>query len=172
MTDSYPRFAVTCDAAVFSAREGRLTVLLIRRGKPPFKGDWAFPGGFVEIDEDLPDAAARELAEETGLEGLTLEQFHTFGRPGRDPRSRTVTVAYIGLLPTCERELRASDDAAEAAWFPAHDPPALAFDHNRILARALTDLRARDRQAIRRLLPSDTPDSAVEAIVQANNCEE
>jgi len=165
MSFTYPRFAVTCDATVFSVREGRLTVLLIRRGKPPFEGDWAFPGGFVEIDEDLPDAAARELAEETGLEGLTLEQFHTFGRPGRDPRSRTITVAYIGWA--CEGELRAGDDAADAAWFPAHEPPALAFDHDCILAHALADLRARDRQALRRLLPPDTADHAVDAFLKA-----
>jgi 8-oxo-dGTP diphosphatase len=129
----YPRPAVTVDAIVFSKREGRLFVALIKRGNPPFRGDWAIPGGFVDMDESLPEAAARELEEETGLVGIRLEQFFTFGDVHRDPRHRTITIVYTGYTPDELPPLKAGDDAGDAAWFPMDDLPNLAFDHKEIL---------------------------------------
>src|SRR5512143_988538 len=90
----YPRPMVTVDAAVFVCVKGKAKLLLVQRKQEPYQGSWALPGGFVEIDEDLPQAAARELAEETGLQDVPLEQLRTFGQPGRDPRGRTITVVY------------------------------------------------------------------------------
>ena len=88
---------VTVDAAVFAWVEGKAKLLLVQRKHEPYQGSWALPGGYIEIDEDLPEAAARELAEETGLKDVPLEQLHTFGKPGRDPRGRTITVVYFGI---------------------------------------------------------------------------
>ncbi len=132
---------VTVDLVIFTVRGEELRILLVRRGVPPFEGRWALPGGFVRESETLEEAARRELREETGIEGVYLEQLYTFGDPGRDPRGRTVTVAYFALAP--EAPLRASTDAAEAAWFPAARPPKLAFDHARILETGLRRLRAK-----------------------------
>ncbi len=126
---------------LFTARRGVLEVLLVRRARPPFRGRWALPGGFVEPDEALDEAARRELEEETGICGVYLEQLYTFGDPGRDPRGRAVTVAYWALVR--EAEPRPASDAAEAAWFPADRPPPLAFDHAGILRTALRRLRAK-----------------------------
>ena len=157
---AYFRPALTCDVIVFTILDGRLQVLLVRRGRPPFRGRWAIPGGFVEKDEPLEAAARRELEEETGLRDVYLEQLYSFGDPGRDPRGHTVTVAHLALvnparfeggtaLPTTRDpkpgtralSLRAGDDAAALRWFAAHRPPPLAFDHNRVLAVALERLR-------------------------------
>lgn len=132
----YPHPAVTTDAIVFTILSGKLHVLMIRRGNEPYLGYWAFPGGFIDIDEDLEDCVHRELREETGLSGIPLVQFHTFGRPNRDPRERVITVAYLGFLPADGLKLCAADDAAEAAWFPVGDPPSLAFDHEEVLSLA------------------------------------
>ncbi len=143
---SFPRPALTVDAAVFSRMEGQWRVLLIRRARPPFAGTWAFPGGFVEMEETLETAAGRELREETGLEGVALEQLHTFGDPGRDPRGRTVSVVYIGIAGEgTARTVRGGDDASEAEWHPIDAPPPLAFDHDTILARARVWLDAHQR---------------------------
>jgi len=119
--------------------EGQHNVLLIRRKNPPFEGRWALPGGFVDPHEPLEEAARRELLEETGVRPAHLEQLHTFGDPGRDPRGWTVSVAYLALLDwQAARSLQpeAGDDAAGVAWFDLLAPPPLAFDHADILACA------------------------------------
>jgi 8-oxo-dGTP diphosphatase len=144
-TYQYPRAALTVDCVVFGFDEGELKVLLIKRGLAPFKGRWALPGGFVRVDETLEDAARRELAEETGLTGIFLEQLYTFGDVKRDPRERIVSVAYYALVKLALTETRAATDAADARWFPVADPPALAFDHDSILETALTRLRGKLR---------------------------
>jgi ADP-ribose pyrophosphatase YjhB (NUDIX family) len=134
------RPAVTVDVVIFSLRDGDLKVLLIRRAAPPFKGRWAIPGGYVQPDESLDEAALRELEEETGLRDVYLEQLYTFGDPQRDPRGRVITVAYFALVSD-DVTARAGDDAAEAAWHSVYDLPDLAFDHAEILSYALRRLR-------------------------------
>jgi len=131
---------VAVDIVIFTLREGVLQVLLIRRGVPPFKGKWAFPGGFVEEAESLDAAALRELEEETGVSDVYLEQLYSFGDPKRDPRGRVLSISYFALLSS-ERELRSGTDAVDARWFPAYDAPRLAFDHRKILDYALVRLR-------------------------------
>jgi 8-oxo-dGTP diphosphatase len=137
----YERPSVTVDVVIFSVVGGGLKVLLIKRKKWPFEGMWAIPGGFVDMDESLEGAAARELYEETGVEGVYLEQFYTFGQPDRDPRTRVISVAYLALVDAGQLHPRAADDAADVGWFSVHDPPSLAFDHVDILKRALQRLR-------------------------------
>ena len=132
---------VTVDVVIFSLRDARLHVLLIRRGAMPFKGRWAIPGGFVHDREPLDTAALRELREETGVEDVYLEQLYTFGSPDRDPRGRIITVAYYALVSSELSPLRAGTDAAEARWFPMDRLPQLAFDHRKILDYALERLR-------------------------------
>jgi 8-oxo-dGTP diphosphatase len=122
---------VSVDVMVFGFFAGKVKLLLIKRGKEPYKGKWAIPGGFLDIDEELEAAAARELAEETGLINITLEQVQTFGSLGRDPRGRQITVAFMGT--TSQHKLKAGDDAAEAKWFDIEKlPKNLAFDHNQM----------------------------------------
>jgi 8-oxo-dGTP diphosphatase len=142
-TYEYPHPAVTTDAIIFTIRDEQLKLLLIRRGEPPFKGSWAFPGGFIEMDEDLESGVRRELQEETGLTDVDLEQLYTFGDPNRDPRERVITVAYYALVPTDHVVLNAADDADAADWFSMDDLPPLAFDHDDILAMAYERLCAR-----------------------------
>ncbi len=137
--------ALTVDAVVFGLDDDDLKVLLIRRGAAPFRGRWALPGGFVALDEDLESAARRELAEETGVHDLYLEQLYTFGAVDRDPRGRIVSVAYYGLVDLHDHRLRAATDAADAAWFALDDLPRLAFDHDGILEAALERLRGKVR---------------------------
>lgn len=141
MPEEYPRPMVTVDVVILTLREDDLQVLLIRRKNPPFAGMWAIPGGFIGIDEPLEKAALRELEEETGIRDVHLEQLYTFGDPGRDPRGRVITVAYLALLPPDRTTVRAGDDAADARWWSVHNLPPLAFDHDRILACALERLR-------------------------------
>lgn len=136
-TYDYPRPAVTTDVVAFTLIDAARHILLIQRAIDPGKGQWAFPGGFVDKDEDLMDAARRELAEETGLTGLSLHQFHTFGEIGRDPRGHTISVAYTGFVSPEQQAVQAADDAADARWFPLTGPPPLAFDHDHILEKAV-----------------------------------
>ncbi|HEX5833566.1 MAG TPA: NUDIX domain-containing protein [Pyrinomonadaceae bacterium] len=131
---------VTVDVVIFTIQQGVLKVLLVKRLIDPFIGQFAIPGGFVLEDEDLEQAAVRELREETGVSDVYLEQLYTFGKPDRDPRGRVVTVAYFALI-SADRELKAGTDAADAAWFPINDLPPLAFDHAAILDYALERLR-------------------------------
>jgi 8-oxo-dGTP diphosphatase len=133
----WPRSMVTADAAVFAFFDGKPRLLLIQRKIEPFKGRWALPGGFVEIEEDLPEAAARELAEETGLTNVPLEQLCAFGKPGRDPRGRTITVAYFGIAEKDWGQIKAADDAADAQWFDIDRLPSMAFDHDEIARCAI-----------------------------------
>lgn len=145
MSSTHPGFAVTVDLVVFTIVDGALNVLLIRRGSEPYAGRWALPGGFVGIDEDLDTAAERELVEETGLAEPAghLDQLASYGTPGRDPRGRVVTVAYLALLPDLPTP-SAGTDAAAARWRPVADIHAgeLAFDHHRILADGLERARS------------------------------
>jgi 8-oxo-dGTP diphosphatase len=143
-TYDHPRPAVTVDMILFAYQNGELTVLLIRRTHEPFRGRWALPGGFIGENEDLSDAARRELKEETNVSNVYLEQLYTFGEPGRDPRSRVITVAYFALLSTDEvaqQHVRSGSDAGEARWWSIYDLPELAFDHQQILNYALQRLR-------------------------------
>ena len=144
-TYEYARPALTVDCVVFALDGGDLKVLLIQRGQPPFEGRWALPGGFVRVDESLESAALRELAEETGLADVYLEQLYTFGDVGRDPRERVVSVAYYALVNLPATAVRGATDARDAAWFPASDLPTLAFDHDRIVAVALDRLKGKVR---------------------------
>ena len=132
---------MTVDIVIFTLREGSLQVLLVKRGVPPFEGQYAIPGGFIRGDESLEEAALRELHEETGMRNVFLEQLYTFGDPKRDPRGRVITVAYYALIASDKLSLVAGADAAEAQWFPASGVPPLAFDHKSILDYALERLR-------------------------------
>ena len=139
------RPSVTVDVVVVARVHGRPSVLLVKRKNPPFAGCWAIPGGFVEPDEPLEEAARRELQEETGALSVRMEQIHTFGDPGRDPRGWTISVAYLATLSDDEVQAwrpRAGSDADEVGWFDLDELPVLAFDHGEILtyARRVLDL--------------------------------
>ncbi|MFD1095851.1 NUDIX domain-containing protein [Salegentibacter chungangensis] len=127
--------AVTVDSVVLCNVEKDFKVLLIKRKNDPFQDHWALPGGFIEDDEDLEDAAKRELKEETGVKVDVMEQVRAFGKPGRDPRGRTISVAFLSRI-FCEEELKPSDDAKEAKWFDIDNLPDLAFDHEEIIKAA------------------------------------
>jgi len=138
----YPQnIKLTTDALVFSRSSGQWQLLLIERGNEPFKGLFAFPGGFVEDDEDLEAAALRELHEETGMVLHHVKQLHTFGKPGRDPRGRTVSVVYYAIVDGDEHSVKGGDDAAAASWVNVKDITALAFDHKEVLDFALQLLK-------------------------------
>ncbi|MCL3782042.1 NUDIX hydrolase [Prolixibacteraceae bacterium JC049] len=139
-TYEYPRPALTVDAIIVAKRYDDFQVLLIRRKNDPFKGYWALPGGFVDAQESLKQACKRELQEETGLTGVPLKQFHTFGKPGRDPRGHTVSVVYYSVVNECYK-LQGGDDAEEARWFPLKDLPDMSFDHEEILKKFNSKLR-------------------------------
>jgi 8-oxo-dGTP diphosphatase len=130
------------DAAVFAFFRNKAKILLIRHGKKPFKGKWALPGGFIEIDEELEDAVLRELREETGLTGIRLEQMRTFGTCGRDPRGRQITIVFMGIAKRSQTTLKTGDDAANARWFDIKElPKDLAFDHNKVVAFGIWKLK-------------------------------
>lgn len=135
----YPHPSVTTDCVIFGFDGTRLNVLLIERGIEPYRGRWAFPGGFLKMDEDAEAGAKRELMEETGLETAYIRQFHTFSAPDRDPRERVISIAYYALVRISE--VKAGDDAAKAQWHSIDKVPALAFDHDLILRMATSELR-------------------------------
>jgi len=141
----YARPALTVDCVVFGLDEVDLKVLLIQRGQPPFRGKWAIPGGFVQVDETLEEAARRELEEETGVRGVFIEQLFTFGAVDRDPRERVVSVAYFALVNLRDHRIRAASDARNAAWFALDDVPSLAFDHDEMLDVAVKRLQGKVR---------------------------
>ncbi|GAC1447148.1 MAG: NUDIX domain-containing protein [Ktedonobacterales bacterium] len=139
----YERPSVTVDVVILTMRDRRLEVLLIKRKRWPFEGMWAIPGGFVNPDESLEEAAKRELEEETGVRDVYLEQLYTFGDPGRDPRTRVITVVYYALIRADHLNIHAADDAADACWFSIYHLPALAFDHSKILDYTCERLRGK-----------------------------
>lgn len=144
-TYDHPRPAVTVDMVVFSDRQEGRYVLLVQRAREPFKGDWALPGGFMEMDESLEQSAKRELVEETGLDIVQMEQVGAYGDPLRDPRGRVISIAYWTLLPpNANHHVKGSDDASRADWFPVTKLPALAFDHDRIIRDALKAMQIRN----------------------------
>ena len=131
----YPRPAVTADCIVFS-RYPKPQVLLIRRGNEPFKGEWAFPGGFLNMDETVQECARRELEEETGLVVQDIHLVGVYSRPGRDPRGHTVTPAFLSIMDY-PLDVCGGDEAAQAQWFPLNQLPVLAFDHGEIISDAM-----------------------------------
>ena len=130
----YPRASVTADAVLFAEKGGQIYVLLIQRGNEPYKGFWAFPGGFLEMDETVARCAERELEEETGIVLTGMQLVGIYSDVERDPRGRVVTAAYAAM--TTMPEANAGDDAAAAKWWPLNALPELAFDHDKILADA------------------------------------
>ncbi|MBK9263509.1 MAG: NUDIX hydrolase [Polyangiaceae bacterium] len=180
----YPKPSLTADVVAFSLDEGqRLSVLLIQRGRDPYAGHWAIPGGFCEPTETVAESAARELEEETGISGLPLEELRVFSRPGRDPRGWVVSIAHIAILPVDRRgEAKGSDDAKDARFFvitanadgtlslSADGKPSgsLAFDHDEMLAAAVARLEERAAVLVPKLFGRDmTPDEANRALHRA-----
>ena len=135
----YPHPSVTTDCVIFGFDGSKLKVLLVQRGNEPYKGRWAFPGGFMNIDESAEEGALRELQEETGLRGAYIRLFHTFTEVRRDPRERVISIAYYALVKM--QEVKSGDDATDAQWFDLDNMPPLAFDHEQILSKAEQALR-------------------------------
>lgn len=137
----YKRAAITADNVIFAydTTSKQLKLLLVKRGEEPNKGDWALPGGFLRMNETIEECAERELKEETNYENAYQQQFEVFSKVCRDPRYRVVTVAFYALVPM--REVVGGDDAQEARWFDIKNIPSLAFDHNRIVMKALQHLK-------------------------------
>jgi 8-oxo-dGTP diphosphatase len=139
---SYPRPLVTVDLFLIHVFQNKLEILLIQRKNPPFKNAWALPGGYVEIEEDLLSSAQRELSEETGINEISLTELGVFGKPGRDPRGRTITVVFLGILPLNQQvNLVPGDDAQEAEWFQFNSLPRLAFDHQMLIQTCIERFR-------------------------------
>lgn len=134
-TYKYPRPAVTTDCVVFT-KEEEPKVLLIQRGNEPYKGCWAFPGGFMNMEETAEECAVRELQEETGLTVKQIQQIGAYSKVDRDPRGRTISIAYLAIVDA-PAAVSGMDDAAKAAWFPLASLPDLAFDHQDIMADAI-----------------------------------
>ncbi len=141
----YPRPALTTDCVIFGFDGLALKVLLIERGIEPYKGMWAFPGGFVQMNESTEESAKRELREETALQNVFIEQLYTFSDVARDPRGKVVSVAYYALVNLKEHSIKAGDDAKKAEWFPVKNIPTLAFDHEKIFRMALYRLKGKIR---------------------------
>ena len=135
----YPHPAVTADCIVYNKEDDKIYVLLIQRKNDPYKDSWAFPGGFINIDESAEEAAIRELKEETGLEISNIEQLKAYSNPDRDPRERVITIAFIAESKI--KDVKGGDDAKEARWFDISQLPSLAFDHKEILQDAIKIIR-------------------------------
>ncbi len=148
MDRDHTKAAITVDLVILTVRNSRLKVLLVQRGNEPYKGKWALPGGFLQPDEDLEDAARRELHEETALDGrrFQLAQLRTYAAPGRDPRGRVLTVAYLAVAPDLP-EPTAGTDARRAKWKAVSRVRTLAFDHGDILRDALQEARSKSEYA-------------------------
>jgi len=172
-TYEYPHPAVAVDIALFTVagqlQELRLQVLLIARKEKPFRGQWALPGGFVRIEEDLADAALRELAEDTGVRDVYLEQVGAVGTPDRDTRERVITIVYVGLVAGDKHPARAAGSATDVRWFDVTDLPPLAFDHAELLQMGLAHLRRRVNEApvCFELLPEEFTLSELQALSEA-----
>ena len=142
--EQYERPSVTVDVVIFTLINSRLHVLLVQRKHWPYADHWAIPGGFVQLDESLETAARRELQEETGVHDVYLEQLYTFGEPGRDPRSRVISIAYFALVRFEDQIIEVSDESTDVRWFSVDDlPNPLAFDHAKIMRFALDRLRSK-----------------------------
>ena len=141
----YPHPAVTADCVVFNNEDNKIYVLLIKRNNEPFKDYWAFPGGFVNIDESAEETAIRELYEETGLEITQIEQLKAYTSPDRDPRERVITIVFIAESKI--KKVKGGDDAKEAKWFDISNLPDLAFDHEKILKDALRRINMREQSS-------------------------
>ena len=139
----YERPSVTVDVLMMSLRQQDLQILLIKRRAWPYEGMWAIPGGFINIAESLETAAKRELQEETGVQDVYLEQLYTFGNPGRDPRTRVITVVYFALLVSERLQVKVTSEATDVGWFSVYELPLLAFDHEQIIEYALNRLRGK-----------------------------
>ena len=146
----YPHPAVTADCVIFSNIENDIKVLLIQRSNDPYKGKWAFPGGFMNIDETAEQCALRELEEETCLKDVKLEQFYTFTDVNRDPRERVISVAFWGIAKSYE--IKSNDDAIDAQWFSLDKIPSLAFDHDIMLKKALEKTKHNNKTDMKPLL--------------------
>jgi 8-oxo-dGTP diphosphatase len=133
----WPRIDVSVDIIVFGKKSGKTQVLLIKRKNEPFKGMWALPGGYVNADESLLDAAKRELKEETGVDLNNLDQLYTFGDPDRHPLKRVISVAYTTVVDQDQVHIQASDDAEDARWYSIEELPNLAFDHREMIDFAM-----------------------------------
>lgn len=154
---SYPRPAFTADCLIFAYHEGSLQLLLIQRKHEPFQNYWALPGGFVDENEEVEQAAQRELFEECGLKNIDLQQLHTFSKAGRDPRGWTITTAFWGLTRLEYCTIKAGDDAQKAHFFPITTLPLLAFDHKDIFHMALSALKQYLTQEHQKLTPLFSP---------------
>lgn len=138
-TYAYPRPAVTVDIIVLQEKNNQKEILLIERLHEPFKNQWALPGGFIDLDEEIETAAYRELEEETSINRILLNQFRTYGKIGRDPRGRTISIIFYGELKDHDQIIKAGDDAKNLAWFSIEKLPVLAFDHGDIVQDFLTE---------------------------------
>lgn len=141
----YPRPSVTTDCVIFGFDGDHLKVLLIERANEPYAGCWAFPGGFLDMDESAEACAKRELLEETGLKDVFIEQLYTFTQPHRDPRGRVITIVYFALIKLLDYSIAAGDDAKQAQWFNLQDVPLLAFDHDVVLQMAINRIKGKIR---------------------------
>lgn len=146
-TYEYPRPALSVDCVIFGLNDDELKVLLIERAHEPYAGYWAFPGGFVDMNETTEEAAKRELQEETGIQNMYMEQLYTFSDVNRDPRGRVISVAYYALVKLSDftSQVRASSDAKRAEWFQVNNLPPLAFDHAKIFEVAFNRLKGKVR---------------------------
>jgi len=165
----FDRPSVTVDVLFFTIIDNKLNVLLIKRAAWPYEGYWALPGGFVDMNEDLDEAAKREIYEECGVKDLYLEQLYTFGEPKRDPRTRVITVAYYALAPKTEIKNIQKSEANEARYFPVETLPKLAFDHKKIIEFGFQRLKNKMGYSniVFGLLPESFPLSDVQNIYES-----